>query len=107
MAWIAELELRTFSLPPPDLSIYLDTPQDLSRRLIAQKHQRSYTDEAFDANEADAGLQHRVRERYAALAEGQALGRWARVATVADGTLKPPAALAGEVLAAFDAARAG
>ena len=104
--WIAELELTTFALPPPDLSIYLDTPQDLSRRLIAQKHQRSYTDELFDANEADAGLQHWVRERYAALAGSQVLGRWATVATVADGALRTPADLAREVLEAFDAARA-
>ena len=105
--WIAELELRTFALPPPDLSIYLDTPQDLSRQLIAHKHQRSYTAETFDANEADSGLQRRVRERYAALAGGQVLGRWARVETVEHGALRPPADLAQEVLTAFDAARFG
>lgn len=107
MQWIAALELQTFALPPPDLSIYLDTPQDLSRQLIAHKHQRSYTDATFDANEADAGLQRRVRERYAALAGGQVLGRWAWVETVTDGALRPPADLAREVLGAFDAACAG
>lgn len=102
--WIAELELHTFALPPPNLSIYLDTPQDLSRQLIAYKHQRSYTAETFDANEADAGLQRRVRERYAELAAGQVLGRWAWIETVKHGALRPPADLAAAVVAAYEAA---
>lgn len=108
MAWIAALETGPFGLPPPDLSIYLDTPLALSRRLIAQKAQRSYTEQVYDENEADDGLQRRVRERYAALADGTmrvTLGRWARIATVAGKTLRPPAELAAAVVKAFEAAR--
>jgi dTMP kinase len=68
MAWIADLETRSFALPMPDLSVYLDTPADIARGLIRQKRKRSYTDDAFDAYEADTGLQDRVRINYAAIA---------------------------------------
>ena len=106
MAWIAALETGAFGLPPPDLSVYLDTPADLSRRLIARKAARSYTERVFDENEADTGLQARVRDRYAALAAGTSPSRWARIATVAGEALRPPAELAAEVVAAFETARA-
>jgi dTMP kinase len=102
--WIVALETRQFGLPLPDLSIYLDTPLAVSRRLIAQKAQRSYTDRTFDENEADDSLQRRVREGYEALAAGGALGRWQRVPTLAGDTLRPPADLAAAVVAAYEAA---
>ena len=98
--WIAALETRQFALPAPDLSVYLDTPQDVSRALIARKRRRSYTDDAFDAYEADAALQARVRENYASMAAGGLLGRWATVATtVGAGKSRPPEEIATEVVA--------
>ena len=106
MEWIVGLETVQFGLPLPDLSIYLDTPPGVARRLIAQKARRSYTDRTFDENEADDALQLRVREGYAALAGGTALGRWSRVATVRDGASRPPAELAAEVVAAIEAVQA-
>ncbi len=105
MEWIVALETVQFGLPLPDLSIYLDTPLDVARRLIALKAQRSYTDRMFDENEADDALQVRVRDGYAALASGSMLGRWQRVGTVSDGASRPPADLAAEVVAAVEAAR--
>ena len=105
MEWIVALETVQFGLPLPDLSIYLDTPLDVARRLIAQKAQRSYTDRTFDENEADDALQQRVRDGYAALAGGTMLGRWHHVSTVTDGASRPPADLAAEVVAAVKGAR--
>lgn len=105
MEWIVALETVQFGLPLPDLSVYLATPLDVARRLIALKAQRSYTDRTFDENEADDALQMRVREGYAALAAGSALGRWQRVETVSDGASRTPAELAAEVVAAVEAVR--
>jgi dTMP kinase len=99
MAWIADLETGSFALPKPDLSVYLDTPADIARGLILKKRKRSYTDDAFDAYEADTGLQDRVRTNYTAMAEAGLLGRWATVSTVADGASRLPAEIAAEIVA--------
>lgn len=98
MAWIAALETGAFALPAPDLSVYLDTPADIARALILKKRKRSYTDDAFDAYEADAGLQDRVRANYAQMAQEALLGRWATVSTVTEGASRPPAEIAGEIV---------
>lgn len=98
MAWIADLETRAFALPAPDLSVYLDTPAAIARALILRKRKRSYTDDAFDAYEADAGLQDRVRANYAMMAADGMLGRWATISTVTAGESRPPAEIAGEIV---------
>ena len=107
MRWIARLELEQFALPAPTLSIYLDTPVEAARELIFRKRKRSYTDDALDAYEADVALQHRVRANYAAMAKEGLLGRWATVPTIADGALRPPAAIAAAIIAAMDGAIGG
>lgn len=99
MAWIADLETRSFALPKPDLSVYLDTPADIARGLIRQKRKRSYTDDAFDAYEADTGLQDRVRINYTAMAAAGLLGRWATVSTVEAGASRLPADIARDIVA--------
>ena len=98
MAWIAELELKHFALPAPDLCVYLDTPQAVARALIARKRRRSYTDDAYDAYEADAALQARVRENYAGMAAAGLLSRWATVATTIEGVSRAPGEIAEAVL---------
>ncbi|MEG3163313.1 thymidylate kinase [Sphingomonas sp. PB2P19] len=101
MEWIAALETGAFALPAPALSVYLDTPADIARGLILKKRKRSYTDDAFDAYEADTGLQDRVRANYAAMVDARVLGAWLRVSTVKDGASRPPAAIAAEIVAAL------
>jgi dTMP kinase len=101
MRWSWVLETDAFALPPPDLSVYLATPVDVARRQIAMKRQRSYTDDAYDVNEADLALQARVRDNYAALAAAGWAGRWVTVKTVADGAMRTPGAIAGEIVAAL------
>lgn len=98
MRWAWALETETFALPPPDLQVYLDTSVEVARGLIAQKRQRSYTDRTYDEYEADAGLQARVRDNYAALAASGWAGRWATVRTVADGAMRTPEAIAAEIV---------
>ncbi|HEX8485754.1 thymidylate kinase [Sphingomonas sp.] len=107
MDWIAELETGQFALPAPDLSVYLDTPAEVARALILKKRRRSYTDDAFDAYEADIGLQARVRENYAAMAAGGTLGRWATVSTTVAGVSRPPETIAADVVALLAQVRPG
>lgn len=102
MRWIWALETGQFALPPPDLSVYLATPVDVARRQIAMKRRRDYTDATFDVNEADAALQARVRENYAALAAGGDAGRWVTVATVAEGAMRTPDEIAAEIVRAVE-----
>jgi dTMP kinase len=101
MRWIVALETGQFAMPAPDLSIYLDTPLDVARAQIARKRQRSYTDQTYDAHEADDTLQRGVRAAYAALVEGGLLGRWQRVVTGRAGAMRPPAEIAAEIVAAI------
>lgn len=98
--WIVALETGQFGLPAPDLSVYLATPAATARAQIAQKARRDYTERTYDEHEADAGLQARVRDRYAAMAAAGVLGRWLVVEPVADGTMRPPEAIADEIAAA-------
>lgn len=100
MNWIAELETGSFGLRLPDRSVFLDTPAAVSRRFIAQKHQRSYTDRTFDEYEADDGLQDRVRANYRRLASAEP-SRWQVVATTINDQPRPPADIAGEIAAAL------
>lgn len=102
MRWIWALEAEQFALPAPQLSIYLETPLVVARTLIARKHQRSYTDRAFDENEADEALQARVREGYAALAVAGWAGDWVTVSTVVNGALRPPSEIAAAILATVE-----
>ena len=104
MRWTWALETAQFALPAPDLQIYLDTPVAVARGLIALKRRRSYTDDAFDQNEADDALQYRVREQYAALAASDWAGRWLTVATTAGGATRPPPTIAADIVAAVTAA---
>lgn len=101
MRWSWALETDAFALPPPDLTVYLATPVDIARRQIAKKRQRSYTDDAFDVNEADAALQARVRDNYAALAAAGWAGRWVTVETVRDGAMRTPGEIAAEIVEAL------
>lgn len=97
MDWILALETGQFALPRPKLSIYLDTPWDLARELILKKAQRSYTDKAFDAYEADIALQQRVRANYEAIVAADLLGPW-RVVHASEGrAMRPPQAIVDEI----------
>lgn len=97
MAWIVRLETETFALPPPDLSVHLDTPLEFSRELMLRKNPRAYTERSYDEYEADEPLQHRVRSNYAVLASRSVLGPWLTVSTVCGEELRPAAEIAEEI----------
>lgn len=97
MEWILALETGQFALPRPKLSIYLDTPWELARELILKKAQRSYTDKAFDAYEADIALQQRVRANYEAIVAADLLGPWRVVQASEAGAMRPPQVIVDEI----------
>lgn len=105
MDWILGLETRHFALPRPALSVYLDTPWEMARAMILQKAQRSYTTRAYDEYEADAALQARVRANYEAIVAADLLGPWRVVRASEAGAMRPPRAIAAEIVAAIDAIR--
>jgi dTMP kinase len=97
MRWILRMETDLFALPPPDLSVYLDTPLEVARELILRKRTRDYTDRTYDEHEADLELQRRVRENYALMAEQDLAGPWLHVTTVRKGALRPVTEIAAEI----------
>ena len=103
MDWVRALETGQFALPVPALSIYLDTPWEMAKAMILQKAQRSYTDRSYDEHEADAALQQRVRANYEAIVEAGLLGPWQIVRASRESEMRPPEAIASEIMAHLDA----
>ncbi|MEP9359752.1 thymidylate kinase [Sphingomonas sp. KR3-1] len=103
MEWILALETGQFALPAPTLSLYLNTPWELARALILQKAERSYTSKSFDEYEADVALQQRVRANYESIVEAGMLGPWQMVHASADGAMRPPAEIVGEIAKLLEA----
>lgn len=99
MDWIWRLEVETFRVPPPDLSIYLDTSLEHAQELMHLKERRSYTERTLDEHEADLGLQERVRANYAAVAEKGGFGEWRVVRSATTQGLRPPEQIVEEIVA--------
>jgi dTMP kinase len=101
MRWIWALETETFGVKPPDLSIYLDTPLEHSRRLMMLKEQRTYTNRRLDEHEVDLALQDQVRFNYEMLAGDSQYGPWRIVRATHHGTLKTPKDISAEIVGAL------
>jgi dTMP kinase len=101
MRGILRMETDLFALPPPDLSVYLDTPLEVARELILRKRTRDYTDRSYDEHEADIELQRRVRENYSLMVEQDLAGPWLHVETVQDGELRPVREIAEQIASAI------
>jgi len=69
ITWIEKLEYDVFSLPKPDLVIWLDMPISSAIHLIAQKKMRAYTDNTFDIHESSKKYLTSVRSVYKKLAK--------------------------------------
>lgn len=98
MRWIWNLEVETFGVRKPDLSIYLDTSLARARELMLLKQQRSYTERTHDEHESDLALQRRVRENYQALAEDGHFGLWHIVRSDSAAGLRPPQDIAAQIV---------
>ncbi len=69
--WILDTEYGTFSLPRPDLNIFLDVPIGFVEKNLSSHRDggdRGYLHGGNDIHEADVAFQKRVREMYRSLA---------------------------------------
>ncbi len=96
--WIVDLEFGCFALPRPVLSVFLDTPVEVARRLVGKKDARSYTDRVLDRHEEDLELQRKVVETYGRLAADEIVSPWLVVSPLRNGALRLPRDLADEIL---------
>lgn len=65
--WIVRLEYEHFSIPKPDLNIFLDVPFEFTRMRLTQPRQgsdRNYLEGKKDIHEQNLDFQRRVREVY-------------------------------------------
>lgn len=66
--WIFDTEYGDFSLPRPDLNIFLDVPIGFVEKNLSESREgddnRGYLDGASDIHEADISFQKKVREMY-------------------------------------------
>jgi len=92
--WVQALEINRFEVPVPDLQILLATPVAVAAQR-ARGRAADDDDRALDAFEADAALQHRTGQMYAALAAGRYLSNWQVLTPTPDGSLSIPPDLAG------------
>jgi dTMP kinase len=67
MKWILDLEFRHFSIPVPDLNIFLDVPFSFTERKLLSSRtgkDRDYLNGTRDIHEESLALQKKVREIY-------------------------------------------
>ncbi len=70
--WILSLEFSHFSIPKPDLNIFLDVPLSFTRRKLSTERKgsdRDYLGGSRDIHEGSLSFQMRVREVYLKVAE--------------------------------------
>jgi len=102
LAWLKQLEYAVYALPAEDLVVYLRVPVAEAHRLIGQKSGRDYTSLRHDLHEADVAHLEAAAEVYDELAREP---NWLRIECfdAAAGTLRPPAEIHEEILAAVEA----
>lgn len=62
--WEDSIEFQLFNIPRPTLNLFLRLPAEVSYELIAQKKQRSYTNDTRDQHEADIDHLRKAVETY-------------------------------------------
>ena len=93
--WIIDYEVCRLGLPVPDLSFYLDSPVEVSGKLIARKGGREYTELEKDRNEADTDLLAGANLWYRWLVSQETrLGPWRHLPITDGDGLKPPREIA-------------
>lgn len=96
--WLTEVEHGVYTLPYPDLTVYLDVPVAVASDLIARKKPRTYTDAAADLHEKNLGYLAACRDVYTTLAERAHGSPWTAISCVtADGRLRDPMDIHAEI----------
>ncbi len=102
--WIFETEYGAFSLPVPDLNLFLDVPIGFVEKSLAEHRcgsDRNYLGGGEDIHEADIRFQRAVRDQYRAEADRDP--RFLRIDCAgAEGEMLPPDDIFNLVRAAVD-----
>jgi dTMP kinase len=64
LAWLCDIEYKTFDLPRPEISVFLDMPPSVAQALVRRKAARSYTSLAADIHENSLGYLSSCAEVY-------------------------------------------
>lgn len=98
MEWIELVEYGVFRLPRPQLTIVIDMSSQMSRKLVARKGTRDYTQQQADLHESDLPYLEKVRRCYLALSHSRL--DWRTVYGLADdGRLRTVDEVAADILA--------
>ncbi len=97
--WILDTEYGDFSLPVPDLNLFLDVPLGFVEKNLSSHRtgaDRNYLEGSGDIHEADISFQEKVRREYLAMCVDDP--RFVRIdCSSADGTMLPPEAISAAV----------
>jgi len=113
--WVLAVEFGQFSLPRPDLTLWLDVPLAFARKLLRRKGSRAqsslftgtgaYMSREADIHERNEAYLERCSMVYAKLASAEETGAWLRVDCVdASGELRNPDDITRELWDAVSAA---
>lgn len=102
LVWLKQLEYAVYALPREDLVIYLRVPVGEAHRLIGRKTARDYTNLRHDLHEADTAHLEAAAGVYDELSRQP---NWLKIECfdAASGSLREPAEIHEEILAAVDA----
>ncbi|MGC2330056.1 MAG: hypothetical protein WA581_01260 [Candidatus Acidiferrales bacterium] len=102
IAWLKRLEYGVYGLPAEDLILYLRMPAAEAHRLVGRRGARNYTAMRRDLQESDVAHLEAASGVYDSLARQPG---WAKIECFdpASGSLRAPAAIHAEILAAIDA----
>jgi dTMP kinase len=94
--WIDELEYKVYSVPRPDLIIYLHVPIEISQELIKTRTKESEgLKSVADLHEEDIGYMKRVQNTYCNLAASD--NSWCTIECAKDNQIKSREEIAEEV----------
>ncbi|MCP4264957.1 MAG: deoxynucleoside kinase [Candidatus Brocadiaceae bacterium] len=94
--WIDELEYKVYSVPRPDLTIYLRVPIEISQGLIKARTKESEgLKSTADLHEKDIEYMKRVQDTYTTLAASD--NSWCTIECAKDNQIRSREEIAGEV----------
>lgn len=67
--WLEKLEFETYSIPKPDLVVFLYVPYKIGVELVAQKPKRNYTNKSHDLHENNSLYMQEVEKEYLRLSK--------------------------------------
>ncbi len=98
LAWLDELEHKSFGIPRPDVIVYLHVPFELSMKLARERA----TAKGVPPDQAESDAKHQLESQESALSIIKSSGNWVRIdCGDGNGDLLPPETIHQSVFAAI------